>query len=708
MPDPWDVVSQTPISNQQPPAGGNGGGGGDPWAVVSQTPTGPQSSAWSRFKQWAHSEGTDSTGSDVLDSIRDFGQGAGASAAEVPATIGGLADKIIAKAKGQANYEDPLTAAFKRASGTAPDNLSAKAGSMFENVAEWMVGEEALRGLTMGDRMTKLAPVVKMLEKYPKIAEAAAAHPEIMKLLPEASRQALIGTVQAGAHGEGLPESLESGAIAGSLGLALPMVSGALKGSAANIAEKVAPEVRDIEGVKFTQLASEARGPSGELTAPKIAQKAAQYGAEPALRAERQQAFKQLETNLAKKGVRGALEDTNAAVSKSGAGGNIQATTPGGDFRYIPPDGSTSLTGPEAKSAMDEIEQQWLDRDTTPEQDKAYSQAYSDIKNQLNRQEAYTTNAYKTAQPYQLHDAEQAASGVNSWRDAANQMDSVASAKMKQLGLSQEYQQLTAARDEAQSEFNKALRNPDLENHIAAQQKLQATSDALEDFVREKGTQPDVPKSIAQRALVEQRTANGFRALQNMMDIHMNLHADTAEAINRPRVTRKLGSLSDHVEAIKSKYGDVLNPVLGDQGLNHITELGDLLNQPKAAKVAPKTFMENLARVIQKHFAGGRGVIAGTGGATLYLAHGLAHAAGGGAAGLGVLGSEAFYRMMVNRMATDPAFSEKIITAAKSGANPRRLAGTVGAAMGLERRKAEGEQREQQTIQEMRREAGLE
>jgi hypothetical protein len=678
MPGPWEQYQQQPAAT--PPPGPASAG---PWSQYQQQgappdagdqpDTRPLSEKIRDFAKYGPGE----TDNPVLQSIHDFAQGAGSSASEIPAMIGGVIHRIGGNLIGDS---DPITAAFKQQAGTPRDNTSAKAGALFETMAEWMVGEGELKALTQGERMAKLAPVVKMLEKYPKLSEAAIAHPEIVKYLPDAMRQGILGASQTIAHGDPndlsgtAVNALQSGAEAGSLGLALPMVTGGILNKAANLAEAVKPTVRDLEGVKFTQLASEFKGPEGQPLASKAAQKAAQYSAEPELQYERQAAFKQMQTNLAKKGIGNALNDANDAMASSSVGGDIQATpgapaAPGAAgaqpnaWRYIPPDGSASLTADETRSAMNEIKQRWLDKEWAPGQEEQIKQAYNDMQDQLARHDSYTA-----AQPIAPHDVDSAVNSVNSYGDAANHLNMVAKQQMRDLSpaIRTQYLDLANERKGLQDAFDEVRDNPNQRQIVM--EKLDDVNQRMEGLFKSTDALTDSPEAAAQ-AFKTQRLAAGFKKLQNTMDQHFNLRADVAEDINRPRVATKLNSLADHIEQVKSQYGDVLNPVLGDQGLNHITEMGDLLKTQGGVAAAPKTFMQNAAAVLKKHYAGGRGAVAAS--PLAAMAYTAGHLMGGFKLGTAAIGGEAAYRMVVNRMATDPEFAAKIIEASKNNAMPK-------------------------------------
>jgi hypothetical protein len=658
---PWERYQAQPTTPAAAP---------EPWDAPLTTPAPVDNRSFGqKFVDSLHGDPTKSTGSDVLDAVRDFGTGTAAGFSEVPATIGGVVHRIGGNLIGDS---DRVTDAFKKATTDTPDTLAASGGKLFEGVAEWIVGEGVLKGLTQAGRMKKLAPVVSMLEQHPKIVEATLTHPEVFRYLPDAIRGGILGTTQTAAHGGTAGESLESGLLAGATGYVVPSVARGVMRDLGRVAEEVQPTVRDLEGARFRVLASEARGPNGEIIATPRAQAAADIANESVIRAERQGAFKQLHTNLAKRGVEQGLQQTNDVINASGSvSPNIRPTSFAGDWRYIPPDGSTALTGDEARSAMNEIRDQWLSRDWTPEQDTRFQQAYNDIRDQVKR-----SDNFEASQGLRAHDAAGAARGVENYRDAADLFDRTSNAKMQHIGeLRSQYDQLIQARDDAQNGYYRAWNRG--EDSAKALALVNASDKELENFVNSDAVQGQLAPGIAKRAAEEQRLSSAFRRLQNVTDRSFNLPTDTAEQINQPRLATRLGSLANDIEEIKTQYGDVLNPVLGDQGLNHITELGELLKTP-AQQDAAKGYIDSILSTVKKHYQGGRGAAAV--GATALLAHHLAGLTGVGTVAAAGLAGEAGYRMVLRKLATDPELATRFISAMRNG-TPARIAGPLMASM---------------------------
>jgi len=93
------------------------------------------------------------------------------------------------------------------------------AGAGLETIAEFALGEEALKGLSVGQKLSKIAPLVQTMEKYPKLA----------KVLTTALRQGSISAGQGMAHGEDAGTAAKQGLETGGIGLALGGAGAGLK-----------------------------------------------------------------------------------------------------------------------------------------------------------------------------------------------------------------------------------------------------------------------------------------------------------------------------------------------------------------------------------------------------------------------------------------------------------------------------------------------
>jgi hypothetical protein len=559
------------------------------------------------------------------------------------------------------------------------------AGGLGENMAEisglLAAGAPEVAGLPASEIAGEVAKTWKTLEGSGLGSRLARAGWAAMKSAGEQYAQTYLHT------GGDADQAGTSALIAAPLGAAGQGVGEAYD-FLGKAAKEVAPVERELEGAPFTQLASEFKDSSGSPSAPERAQ---QFRIEdnPQLLHDRTEAFKQMQTNLAKRGVVQAIQDTNEAVAGAGVGENIAPTMEQANWRYIPPDGSTSLEAPEARKAMDAIKEQWLGKETTPDEDTKFSQAYDDIRNQLAR-----NDTYQASQPFQLHDAQALARGVETWRDAGNTMDTLAQAKMKQAGLSQEFQKLVQARDDARTAYIKSLDSPDYNDRIAAQQTAREARKNILAFVRDKGTQPDANKVIIQRAEEEQKIANAFHDLHDTIEGHYSMSEQAEKEIaeggyTRPQTIRRTGSLADDIEQIRQAHGDVLNPLIGDKALSHTIELGDLLKTQPGADKSEGLFESLLTHMRRQAHLGPVRMALSMGSPYAAVTYMLSHSLAGAGGALAVGAAHGQYLRFLRKVATNPEASSAFLDAVKSakpvtelGPKLARIFGVAGSAAG--------------------------
>jgi hypothetical protein len=121
-----------------------------------------------------------------------------------------------------------------------PDSLRTEGfgqnvGAGFEDVLEFLAGDEVLKTLSVAQRLKKMLGAAEFLEKYPVLARLA-------KIGANSVRQGTVGAAQGIAHGETPDEALETGAVTGATG-------GVLEGAADLVSSKLAPKVKQLVGV---------------------------------------------------------------------------------------------------------------------------------------------------------------------------------------------------------------------------------------------------------------------------------------------------------------------------------------------------------------------------------------------------------------------------------------------------------------------------
>ena len=559
------------------------------------------------------------------------------------------------------------------------------------SVIEYMLGEGALKSLGVMDRIEALAPFSKAIRKNPMVA----------KVLRTMIEQGTVGASQAGLQGATLPQALLAGGEAAAVGGLTEAPQARVEARAATAAE-LAPEERNVRGVPFTVLQSELPGATATQT------RAATIGETLALRQARQEAWQQLPVNLAKDATRNIVNDANDAsladlrqrlrdtddpaledqltkqVNDVQAGG---AGVPA--WSYITPEGA-SLSPAQTRSAMNDLREHWMSQDFSPAEDQAIQDRYNDMKDQLNR--------YDTMQGTQpvgaMYHVDDAVDNTNSFADTANHARIVADRALAEMPQSwrENYLNLADNRDKLQDQFDANAGVPKLQEPI--QKEIGRINRQMNTILEEPDVADAISQPRAEQALNSKRLSDAFQALHNVMTKHITLTPEESADLGTPSEARgTTQSLVNDIRAIKDQYGDVLNPAIGDRGLNHILDLGQYMDMPEGRERV-NGLLGNMVMVLRRHFQGLRGMIGG-GGATVgayTLAHLLGHATGATSLGVGALAAEAqaartnfklatdpvFNRMIRNRLSTDPAFSHRFLFGARS-VPPRHAAPLLGA-----------------------------
>ena len=174
---------------------------------------------------------------------------------------------------------DPYAAVekgIKPAEEAATKTTAGKIGYGGETLTEFLLGDEALKGMSIADKLDSASKIAKVLEKFPRVmealqvgADAAAKHPVATKIIAEAARQGTVQAAQTAAKtGGDIKEAAESGAemaaTSGVLGTAAKGVSSLVgkAGKAAETAEKLtevakaAPTEAEVTGSAKTAVDS--------------------------------------------------------------------------------------------------------------------------------------------------------------------------------------------------------------------------------------------------------------------------------------------------------------------------------------------------------------------------------------------------------------------------------------------------------------------
>ena len=143
-----------------------------------------------------------------------------------------------------------LPTSFKEPSTLEPQGTAEQIGAGAEGILEFMTGDEALKGLSLAERMGIGAKLAKLAESHPAIAG-------IINAGLNAVRTGTVGGTQAAVHGATPGEALTTGTVTGGTGLALE--------GAAGLVNKVAPTVKKVAGELIPVRASQTSGAANAL-----------------------------------------------------------------------------------------------------------------------------------------------------------------------------------------------------------------------------------------------------------------------------------------------------------------------------------------------------------------------------------------------------------------------------------------------------------
>lgn len=202
--------------------------------------------------------------------LENVAQGFGAGAADTLVTAGKIGSHIpgmkwVAEKAGDvmglpklAPGIDPyktVEEGIKPAQQQATSTTAGKVGSGLEGLAEFITGDEALKGLGYGERLLKTGRIAKLIEEIPTLKR-------VFEIGLNAVRTGAVGTTQGLAHGESTEDALKSGAVAAGTGAAIETGVQAVK-AAAPIVKKIAGERIPVRASQENKLANAA-----EIAAP--------------------------------------------------------------------------------------------------------------------------------------------------------------------------------------------------------------------------------------------------------------------------------------------------------------------------------------------------------------------------------------------------------------------------------------------------------
>jgi hypothetical protein len=709
--------------------------------VPAQQPGAPTPSAsdpglWDRVKQ-----GAKATMDAYLDPIKGVGEDVAEDVGGVDSIVHNVGEKIHS---GLGEALAPQASINKMQELATPSDGSQQLYKGVAGVAEFMLGDEALKGASMTDKLAKIAPMVQKLEKSPallhiaeqtiakaqKASSVIAAHPNAANIAGTAFRQAVVGGGQAAIKGDDADEvGLEAG---------IGAAGGAVGEGLAGVYNAVKPGVTEIAGVAMPKLASQARGVARKIIGADI-------GEAPKIAAAQQAGSQQVIENVAQRATRKALEDINTtrmpigvvqnparALAAPGdmrpytfdlqtgpAGMDIpesdrmlyrgqtqqigaQQWTQGSDGVYQPnpsmrvpyseeePGTYQGLTGIDPSDQPAELEQPTVrgggvlqtDDPAIAQQHLTALNEASDgsddadllgARDRLQQQLDFYHAAQNAGPKFAPIDTQRAASMVNSFKDASDQIQASAQPVYKKL-------------DEVSGgEFQK-WRNQQkaAANDIKRPGSVDAQNAASDRYSEATGHIDQIFKSFAGRANVSPEDYNAAQKAWTASKVLDQVHATVEGMFNgvpksvsdsiaskygpgevQRQITRasttRLGNLVNRVGLGK------LNDVLGQDGVENLYRMADLMSDAKTA-TRTSELAKHVGRVAGLHgLHAGMGFALGYGGADIAGADSETRwrAAALGAATQGI-GSLALRQMAIN-----PHFGQLMDYAARNNVNPK-------------------------------------
>lgn len=123
-----------------------------------------------------------------------------------------------------------------------PTNVAQRAGFTTEGLLEFIMGDEALKGMSLSRKLDAASKIYQTLEKSPKLMALlrAGAKSKMLTMGGEtALRNAIVAAAQTVAHGGSAKEALESLAIGGTIGLVGGGTAGAIQSAGQRVREGV-------------------------------------------------------------------------------------------------------------------------------------------------------------------------------------------------------------------------------------------------------------------------------------------------------------------------------------------------------------------------------------------------------------------------------------------------------------------------------------
>ncbi len=539
------------------------------------------------------------------------------------------------------------------------------AGNVIENILEFAGGDEALKGASLSTKLAKLAPLAKVMENSPRLA----------RVLGEAIRQGAVGGAQAGAHGGGVGDVAE-GAGAGAAGAVL--FHGLPEGVAA-MADRVKPGTAEIAGATVPTMSKTAAG--------------VEAGLSPEIKAAQQAGAQEAVGNIAQRATQDSLDRVNATrpqpqpiTDPARLLGDADAAPKPYQFNLDTP-GSTdgnlaggTVTTTDAAAAhahlanLDSILESNSAGNLSGLKQRQLQAAADSVRSQIADEGAYRARMSH----FDPIDSAGAASKVGNFADAAAQIEG---------GVSDVYSKLDQVSDgdwgRLRTQEQKAVQ---MSRNAATPEAADAADARLADIRQQ--MQKVFDSNRDQISPAEWRTANGaWKDAATLKDIHSTLERsyngvdqDVADATGIDRTLKGGTKLNKSLQNLLNKRGDDVRRVIGQDGVNNLYRISDLLTNPKTGPQT-KGLFQGVGALMRHHniHLGPGGIIGGVaGGALSHVTGGAVNSLSGGLAGVA---AESAIRRALASAAANPAIAERLAYAAQNNVSHRIAAPLLASMM---------------------------
>jgi hypothetical protein len=552
----------------------------------------------------------------------------------------------------------PLSPALKRATDwvnahTQAQGVAEKSGEIAESVAELMTPEALMEAgkvpeaMSFADHLSEAAKNAKILENSPVIRR-------LVKVGIDASRGATRAGAEMGAQtlvktGGDTDKAATAALVGGATG-------GVLRGglsSVGELADVLRPSSETLEGTQIPVAASQRAGAS---MATKLANAPEDL---PAMEAQRQAAAPQIIRNGARRALKTVLENVNQTRGEMQGPADEFGVQPGAYKFTISPHGTpVETTDPGiVQKILSEAQDLKDSSDFDEMSDRQQTRTQNTIDDLTRQMDEY--HADRATRPHFTPvDVDALVKSTDDYGTAGEHM---------QNSVDDIYQRMRgAANEQLDKKWLKQL-SPEQFNQLMA--------DNADKFSPEE-------RQIATDTFRKGAVLKEYhKAIQQGFNISPAQAAATAD-IGGQRTFTGSDKISNAIDDVVSQRGDDLRSMVGDQGINSVRRLNQLMKGPETTGPLQQ-LLRNTASLMRRHYGSTAGFIGA--GAAPFL--GVTHLTG---VGTGVAAGYAL-KKVVNAMATNPQIADRIAYAVEHGVSTRIAAPLISIMM-IRATEPEGEQ----------------